>query len=134
MDVRVVLELPAPGVQDSGKPREIGPDETCVFGEPFEGFSRGVKHGLVRGALLRADEGSERLRDGEGEEEVWPRELRVQVVLEPLLGLMMLTLWAVAVATGMIDAVLPPTVLARREAVAVMAAVALLDGADDLSV
>jgi hypothetical protein len=47
---------------------------------------------------------------------------------------MMLTLWAVAVATGMMDAVLPPTVLALIEAVAVMAALALLDGADDLSV
>jgi hypothetical protein len=34
----------------------------------------------------------------------------------------------------MIDAVLPPTVLALIEAVAVMAALAILDGADDLSV
>ena len=46
----------------------------------------------------------------------------------------MLTLWAVAVATGMMDAVVPSTVVALREAVAVMAAVALLDGADDLAV
>jgi hypothetical protein len=63
-----------------------------------------------------------------------PGQLFVQVVLEPLLGFMLLTLWAVAVATGMIDAVLPSTVLALIEAVAVMAALAMLDGADDLSV
>ena len=37
VDVRVVLELPAPGMQDTGKPREVCPDETRVFGEPFEG-------------------------------------------------------------------------------------------------
>jgi hypothetical protein len=46
---------------------------------------------------------------------------------------MMLTRWAVAVATGMMDAVLPPTVVALREAVAVMAAWARWDGAEDLA-
>jgi len=80
MDVGVVLELPTPGLQDTSEPREIGPDETCVFGEPFEGFSRGVKQGLVRGALMRADEGSERLRHGEGEEEVRPEKLFLQMM------------------------------------------------------
>jgi hypothetical protein len=56
------------------------------------------------------------------------------VVLEPLLGCMLLTLGTVAVATGMIDAVVPPTVWALREAVAVVAALTVLDGADDLAV
>src|SRR5688500_6415873 len=83
---------------------------------------------------MRADEGSERLRDGEGEEEVRPGQLVVQVVLEPLLGCMLLTLGTVAVATGMIDAVLVATALALRETMAVRAALALLDGADDLVV
>ena len=58
---------------------------------------------------MRADEGSEGLRDGEGEEEVRPGKLFVQVVLEPLLGFMLLTLGTVAVATGMLDAVVSPT-------------------------
>ena len=109
VDVGVVLELPAPGMQDTGEPREVGPDEALVVGEPFEGRGRGVKHGLVREALMRADEGAQGLRDGEGEEEVRPGQLFVQVVLEPLLGFMLLTLGAVAVATGMIDAVVAPT-------------------------
>jgi hypothetical protein len=65
---------------------------------------------------------------------MWPRQLFVQVVLKPLLGFMLLTLGAVAVATGMLDAVLPPTTLALREAVTIMPALALLDGADDLAV
>jgi len=46
---------------------------------------------------------------------------------------MLLTLRAMTIATGMIDTVLPPTVLALREAVPVMAALALLDGTDDLA-
>ena len=134
MDVRVVLELSAPGMQHTGKPRERCPDQTLVFGEPFESLRRGGEQGVVREALRRADEGSERLRHGEGEEEVRPGQLFVQVVLEPVLGLRLLTLGTVAVATGMIDAVVPPTAWALREAMAVMAALALLDGADDLSV
>src|SRR5712691_2870760 len=134
MDVWVVLELSAPGVQNTGEPREVGPDEALVGGEPFEGERRGVEHGVVRKALMRADEGSQRLRDREGEEEVRPGQLLLEVVCEPLLGFMLLTLWTVPVATGMVDAVVLTTAVALIEAVAVMAALALLDGADDLAV
>ena len=130
----MVLELPAPRMQDTGETRKVRPDATLVFGEPCEGCRRGGEQGLVREALMRADEGSERLRHGAGEQEVRPRELFVQVVLEPLLGCMLLTLRAVPVATGMIDAVLHATALALREAVSIVAALALWDGADDLAV
>ena len=47
---------------------------------------------------------------------------------------MMLTLGAVAIATGMMDAVVSPTALALIEAMAVVAALAMSDGADDLAV
>ena len=47
---------------------------------------------------------------------------------------MLLALWTVPVATGMIDAVFFPTVLALREAVSVMAALAMLDSTDGLAV
>jgi hypothetical protein len=47
---------------------------------------------------------------------------------------MLLALGTVAVATRMIDAVLAFTVWALREAVAVMATTAVLEGADDLAV
>jgi hypothetical protein len=134
MDVRVVLELSAPGMQDTGKPRERCPDTTLVCGEPFESLRRGGEQGVVREALRRAEEGSEHLRHGEGEEEVRPGQLVGQVVLEPWLGRMRLTLGTVAVATGMMDAVVPPTAWALREARAVMAALALWDGAEDLAV
>jgi hypothetical protein len=47
---------------------------------------------------------------------------------------MLLTLRAMTIATGMLDAVLLATALALVEAMAVVPALALLDGADDLAV
>ena len=126
--------MPAPGMQDPGEPREVRPDATFVSGQPLEGHGRRLQHRVVREALMRADEGTQGLRDREGEEEVRPGQLFLQVVCEPLLGCMLLTLGTVAVATGMVDAVVPPTVVALREAMAVVSALALLDGADDLAV
>jgi hypothetical protein len=40
-----------------------------------------MKHGLVGAALMRTEEGSERLRDGKGDKEVWPGELFFEVVV-----------------------------------------------------
>ena len=81
MDVGVVLELSAPGMQDPGKTRESGADETRVFGEPFECRSRSGEQGLVRDALMRADKRAQGLRDGEGKEEVRSGKLLLQVVV-----------------------------------------------------
>ena len=50
------------------------------------------------------------------------------------MGCMLLALGTGAVATGMLDAVVFPAVLALREAMAVSAALARLDGADGLAV
>ena len=63
-----------------------------------------------------------------------PGPLLLQVVCEPLLGFILLALGTVAVATRMIDAVLPPTTWALLEAGAVVSALAGLDSADDLAV
>jgi hypothetical protein len=130
--MRVVLELPAPGRQDPGAPREIGPDEALIFGQPLEGQGRCLKQGWVSNALLRADKGTQGLRDREGDKKVRPRELFGQVMREPLVRFMLLALGTVPVATGTIEAVFFSTALALIEAVAVMAALALLDGTDGL--
>jgi len=61
MDVRVVLQLPAPGVQDPGEPRAVCPEKTLVCGEPCEGCSRGVEQGVIREALRRAETWAEGL-------------------------------------------------------------------------
>jgi hypothetical protein len=47
---------------------------------------------------------------------------------------MLLALWAVAVATGMIDAVFFSTALALIEAMSIVSALAIADGVDDLAV
>src|SRR5262252_2102700 len=112
----VILQLSAPGVQNPGKPWQVGPDEAVVGGQSLESRGRRLKQGLIRTALMGADEGSQRLRDGEGEEEVRPRQLFGYVVVEPLLRFMLLTLRAMPIATGMLDAVLLATALALVEA------------------
>ena len=129
-----VLELPAPGVQDTGAPREISPDEALVFGQPLESRCRRLQQSVGREALMRAQKRAEGLRHGAGEEAVRPGQRFVQVVLEPLLGCMLLTLGTVPVAAGMIDTVLRATTVALRAAVAVVSAWALWDGAEDLAV
>jgi hypothetical protein len=134
MDVRVVLELPAPRLQDTGETRQVRPNEALVVGQPLEGRCRGLQQGVGREALMRADAGAERLRDRQGEQAVRPRELLVEVGLKPLLRCLRLALGAVAVATSMLDAVLSLTVGALREAMALGAAAAVLDGADHLTV
>jgi hypothetical protein len=58
----------------------------------------------------------------------------VEVVLEPRLGFLLLALGTVAVATGMVHVMLPSTRVALIEAVPIVAAVALLDGTEDLAV
>ena len=83
VDVGVILELPAPGMEDAGKAREIGADETLVFGEPFERLGRGLEQGVVGDLLMRADKVAQGLRDRKGDEEVRSGELFLQMVLEP---------------------------------------------------
>jgi hypothetical protein len=82
----------------------------------------------------RAEAGTQRLRHSAGAEARRPGPLLLQRVGEPLLGCMRLALGTVAVATSMLDAVLPSTAGARIEAVAIVSASALLDGADDPAV
>src|SRR2546426_6850847 len=83
---------------------------------------------------MRAHQGAQGRRDRAGEEAVRPRERLVQGGLGPRLRCMMRARGPGPVATGTLAAVVFPTALARREAVAVMAAGALLDGPEGLAV
>jgi hypothetical protein len=65
---------------------------------------------------------------------VWPRELFLQVMRQPLLRFLLLALGTVAVATGMVHAVVARTSWALIQAVAIVAAWALWDGPDDHTV
>ena len=71
---------------------------------------------------------TQRLRHGEGEEAIRPGQLLLQVVVEPLLRLIVLTLGAMAIAAGVQDAVTPSAALARLEAVSGVSGAAVEDG------
>ena len=58
VDVGMVLELPAPGVQDTRKTREVGANETRVFGEAFDGLRGRFEQGRIGEWLMRADKGA----------------------------------------------------------------------------
>ena len=121
VDVGVIRELPAPGMEDTRATRAVGAEATFVCGQPLASRGRRLPQGLGREALLRAEEGSACRRDGAGEQDVRPGPRCVQVVREPWLGCRLLTLWAVPVATGVLDAVVLAPPWARREAVAIRA-------------
>ena len=73
-------------------------------------------------------EGAERLRHGEGEEDVRPWQWLLQLCGEPLLRLRVLTLGTMAMAAGVQDAVTLSAALARLEAVSVVSGAAVEDG------
>ena len=98
VDMGMVLELSAPGMEDTGKTGELRTDEALLFGEAFDGLRRGFEQGLVGDVLMRTDKWAQGLRDSEGDEEVGSWELFFKLVMEPLLGFMMLTLRTMAVA------------------------------------
>ena len=81
MDVRMVLELAPPGMEDASKAGEVGADEALLVSEPFEGLRRGFEHGLVGEALMRAEKRAQGLRDGEGNEDVRSGKLFVKLML-----------------------------------------------------
>jgi hypothetical protein len=102
--------------------------------EPFEGRGRRLAQGLGGDVWRRADHRAQGRRGSAGKEKVGARALFLQGGVEPLRGCMIRALWTGPVAAGVIDAVLCATGWALREARAVMAALALWDGADDLAV
>jgi hypothetical protein len=130
----MILELPAPGMEDAGKAREVRTDKALVVGEAFDGLRGGLEQGRIGSALMRADKGSEGFGDGEGDEKVRPGKLFVELFVEPVLSFMMLALGAVAIAAGVVDAVLPATAVALIETVSIMAALAVLNGTHGLVV
>ena len=104
----MVLQWPAPGVQNPGAPREGRPEAPRGGGQPLAGHGSRRQPSVGGEALRRAEQGTPGRRDGAGEEAVRPGQVLVQGLLEPLRGCMLWALGTVAVATGMLDAVGAP--------------------------
>jgi hypothetical protein len=54
----MILELPAPGVQDTRKTGQISADEACIVGETFQRLCRCFEHGLIGRSWMGTTEGA----------------------------------------------------------------------------
>jgi hypothetical protein len=70
--MRMILQLPAPGMEDAGTARQVSAEKELVCGEAFDGLRGRCEQGRIGELLMRADEGAEGFGDGEGEEEMRP--------------------------------------------------------------
>jgi hypothetical protein len=106
-------------MENTGKAGQVGAYKALISGQFFEGLRGGLEQALVSEPGMRAAKGSQGLGDGEGDEEIGTWHLLVELVLEPELGVVMLTLRTVPITTGMIDAMRLATAWAGIEAVAI---------------
>ena len=75
------------------KPGKWVPINRSSLARRLRASDEALNRAWIGSALMRADKGAQGLRDRKGEEEVGSWELFLQVVMEPLLGFMLLTLW-----------------------------------------
>ena len=114
VDVRVVLEVLAPGVED-GQEADLGPEVLGVGGDLLQGLGGGAEQQAVDHARVLQGDRAERRREGEDDVEILDGQQLGFAGLHPVRGGGGLALGAVAVAAGVVGDLL------------VAAAVALLD-------
>jgi len=134
VDMGMVMELAAPGVKDAEESREIASDVLSIRGQFLDGLRGGGEQGGIGSPLIAADEASEVFRDGEGDHEVVSGQLSLDLSFEPLVGLVMLAVGAVAVAAGAVDAVGRAAFLALVDRRACGWGAAVHDGVDHFAV
>jgi len=100
VDVGMVLQSSTPGVQHTEEARQITTDVLWIEGELFDGIGRSFEQSAVSDALVLAQESSQLFGNGKREQEVMPRQLAVDLGLEPLLGFTVLAGGAMAIAAG----------------------------------
>jgi len=106
-------------MENTGKAGQIGAYKALISGQFFEGLGGGLEQALVSEPGMRAAKGSQGFGDGEGDEEIGTWHLLVELVLEPELGVVVLTLRTVPITAGMIDAMRLAAAWAGVEAVAI---------------
>jgi hypothetical protein len=134
MDMGVKLQGTTPGVEDPEESREISSDIVFIHGEFFDGLRGSLEQGRVSRLLVFTNESAQTLGDGKREQEMMTGELPLDLFLEPLLGLMMLTGRAMTISTGAIDPMELPTLLALVKGNAVDLGATGDDGIDDFAV
>lgn len=112
MDMGVILEGTSPGVKDAEEPREICADKLFIRDQFLHSFGGGLEQGRVRYSLVLTNESAQIFRDGKSEQEMVTGELPLDLFLQPLPGLMVLTSGAMAISAGAIDPMELATLLA----------------------
>jgi hypothetical protein len=100
VDVGVILQLPAPGVQHAQEPGGVGAEELRIGGELLDCLGGGLEQRAVGDALMATDERAQLLWHREGEHEVVSGQLALQLRVEPGVGLVLLAAGTVAVAAA----------------------------------
>lgn len=85
MNVWMVVQLPAPGVQDAGEAGQMSAYVFMITSKTFEGLGRCREHGAVAHVLMTAYKGAELFRDGESDHEVMPGKHSFMLFLQPVL-------------------------------------------------
>lgn len=94
-------EVAAPGVQDA-KHADLPTQETWVPGEELSGGSRSLEEQIIEQGLMAAGCLSKGAGQGESEQEIRRRQEQVLLSLKPLLGLVVLAFWTMAIAAGVV--------------------------------
>jgi hypothetical protein len=134
VDVRVVLQGAAPGVEHAEEASLRGADPLPIGGEVLDGAAGGIEEGAVAEALVAAREAAEFRRQGESEEKVGTGQQALLLALEPGLALVVLAGGAVAIAAALPCAVVLPASGAGVDDGAEFPRAAGGDGAQDLAV
>jgi hypothetical protein len=134
MHVGMIWPLSPPGMQDARKAGQHRAEEGRVFGQAFERLCSASAQALGGEPGMGAAQGSQRFWHGAGDQEGRPRQLCIELVVQPLRGFLLLTWWTVSMATGMGDVLMWSTTCAGLEARAVGAGAAAADGVNGLVV
>ena len=99
--MRVVDERPTPGVQNP-EHSQGGSQATGIARQILKPLGAGVEEQVVAQLRMRAQPRAERLRDGEGHQEIRHGQQQGPVGLQPMVGVGGAALWTVPVIAGVV--------------------------------
>jgi hypothetical protein len=134
MEMGVILQGTSPGVKNAEETREITADVMLIRSKFLHSFGGGLEQGRVRYPLVLTNESAQILRDGKSEQEMVTGELPLDLFLQPLPGLMVLTSGAMAISTGAIDPMELTTLLALIKGDTTSLGATADDGINDFAV